>query len=273
LLLRLAPAIGAALVVLGLVVPAYFRFEPHESGERAGAGLILLVALTGGLVLAGCYRAVASWLATRRVEQTWRRVAERAAWPGLNMPAYRVPSELPFAAIAGYIHPRLYVSDSFFDALSDEERRAVVGHEAGHLRSLDNLKRLAIRLAPDWLSWTSTGREIEAAWAIAAEEAADDHAARPDEAARLAVASALIKASRFAPARLAPVSNFCDGTTIARRVARLLEEAPADRGEDHSIVLARVASLAALLGAAALFAGSALPATYAAAEAIVRQLQ
>jgi hypothetical protein len=63
--------------------------------------------------------------------------------------------------------------------------------------SLDNLKRTVMRLAPDWLFLSSAGGEIESAWAVAAEEAADDHAAGPDRSGSLDLAGALLKASRL----------------------------------------------------------------------------
>jgi len=268
-LLRMTPAIGTVVFVLGVVVPAFVAFEPRDAGEQAGLGLVLLAAVAAALVLAGAYRAAASWLVTRKLERTWRRVAQPADFPGLRLPGYRVPSSLPFAALVGIVRPRLFVSDRFFDALSGEERRAVLQHEAGHLAAFDNVKRAAIRLAPDWLGFTRTGREIEAAWANAAEEAADDHAARSGEG--LAVAGALLKASRFGSARLAPVSNFCDGATIARRVARLLEDPPAPAGRATDAIV-DAASIAALAAGVVLASWKALPVTYATLETVVRLL-
>ena len=270
--LRMLPTIGAAGLVLGLVVPAYLYFEPRDTAERAGPALAILVVLAGALVVPGWIRVVKSWLDTRRLERAWRRVAVPTACPGLPLMAYRVPSEMPLAALVGVLHPRLFVSDRFFDSLSTDERRAVVQHEAGHLLSFDNLKRVLIRLAPDWLSFSRAGRQIEAAWGLAVEEAADDHAAGPDGAHALEVAGALLKASRFAPTRCDSVSNFCDGATIARRVARLLADPPEGRGSARRSV-SRYVWIPALLGAAALLAASALPAAYGMTEAVVRVLQ
>jgi len=122
-------------------------------------------------------------------------------------------------------------------------------------------------LAPDLLAWARTGRALEAAWSDAAEEAADDHAAGPGRAGRLAVAGALLKASRLAPTRLATVSSFCDGGAIARRVERLLDEEAGTRRFADWLPLSVVT--AGLFVAAA----PALPLVYAATEAIVRRLQ
>jgi hypothetical protein len=271
-LMRMLPAIGSASLVLGLVLPAFWAFEPRATSERAGPALVVFVTLAGALVAAGLYRTIVSWRLTRRLERTWKAAAVRSASLGIPVSVYRVPSELPFAALVGVVRPRLFVSDRFLDALSTDERRAVLEHEAGHLLSHDNLKRTLMRLVPDWLSFSSAGREIEAAWAIAAEEEADDHAAGPDRLRSLDLAGALLKASRLMPMRCAPVSNFCDEATVARRVARLLKDPPARSGSARSTA-SRFAWILALASAAGLVAGPALQATYAMTEAAVRLLE
>ena len=271
-LLRMAPAIGSASLVLGLVLPAYWSFEPRATSEKTGPMLVVFVLLTGALVVAGLRRTLASWLVTRRLERAWRAAAVGNASLGIRVRAYRVPSEMPLAALVGVVRPRLFVSDRFLVALSAEERQAVIEHEAGHLRSLDNLKRTAMRLAPDLFSFSSAARELETAWAIAAEEEADDHAVGPDRSRSLDLASALLKASRLAPMYFATVSNFCDESTIARRVARLLKDESSVRRPARSLA-PRVAWTVAFLGAAALLAVPASRAAYTMSEAVIRLVQ
>lgn len=271
-LMRMLPAIGSVSLVLGLVLPAFWSFEPRATAEKAGLVLGIFVIVAGMLVAAGLRRTFLSWLATRRLERRWKTAAVGSASFEIPVLAYRVPSDMPLAALVGVLRPRLFVSDRFLDALSAGERRAVVEHETGHLRSLDNLKRTVMRLAPDWLSFSSAGREIEAAWAIAAEEEADDHAAGSDRSRSLDLASALLKASRLTPIRFAEVSNFCDESTIGRRVARLLSDEPAGRGR-AGLPMSRFAGVLAILGATALFSGPALRAAYTMTEAAIRLLR
>jgi len=271
-LVRMAPALGSTGLVLGIVLPAFWVFEPRTTTEAAGPALIVFLLLAAGLVGLGLYRAGRSWHETRRLESAWKAAATTPATPGLPLPGYRVPSSLPFAALVGVFRPRLFVSGPFLDSLSPGERQAVMDHEAGHLRSFDNLKRTVMKLAPDWLSLTSVSRDIEAAWAIAAEEDADDHAAGPGRACSLDLASALLKAARATPLRCAPVSNFCDGATIARRVARLLQDPPEDPGPARRAAPEFVVVLA-LAGAVAPLAVPALRAAYTLTEAAVRLLQ
>ena len=270
--LRMLPAIGSIAVVWGLVVPAFWAFEPRATKEDPGSALYMFVILACALVVAGLYRASASWFKTRRLERMWQAAAAGSPIPGSPVAAYRVASAMPFAALVGVLRPRLYVADEFVDALEPGERQAVMAHETGHLVSLDNLKRAVMKLAPDWLPFFPAGREIEAAWAIAAEEDADDHAAGPSGARSLDVAGALLKAARWAPVSCGVASNFCEGPTIARRVARLLNGAPERRAPRRSFA-SRFAFALAILSAAALFAAPALRAAYTLTEAGIRLLQ
>jgi beta-lactamase regulating signal transducer with metallopeptidase domain len=272
LVLRMLPAIGSAGLVLGLVVPAFWSFEPRATAERPGPALVVFVILAGLLIGAGLQRAIASGLHTRRLEHRWKAAAVSSTSPGLPVIAYRVPSDMPLAALVGVVRPRLFLSGQFLDALSAGERRSVLEHEVGHLRSFDNLKRTMMRLAPDCLGFLSAGAQIERAWAIAAEEDADDHAAGPDRARSLDLAGALLKASRMAPIRCAHASNFCDEGTIARRVARLLNDAPEHREQARPFA-PRIAWTLALLGTCAILTGPALRAAYSVTEAAVRLLQ
>lgn len=271
-LTRMAPAFGSVGLVLGIVLPAFWAFEPRGTTEDAGSALIAFLILALAMIGLGLYRSALSWNDTRRLERAWKAAAAPRPTAGSAIPAYRVPSNLPFAALVGVLRPRLFVSGPFLDSLSPGERQAVMDHEAGHLRSFDNLKRTVMKLSPDWLSLTPVGREIEAAWAIAAEEAADDHAAGPGRACSLDLAGALLKAARATPLRCAPVSNFCDGATIARRVARLLEDPP-DGQPPARRVAPRFFWIAAFTGAGGLLLVPALRAAYTLTEAAVRLLQ
>jgi beta-lactamase regulating signal transducer with metallopeptidase domain len=179
---------------------------------------------------------------------------------------------MPFAALVGIVRPRLFLSGRFIESLSAGERRAVVDHEAGHLRALDNLKRLAMRLAPDWLALTPVGTEIEEAWAIAAEEEADDFAAGADPTRACDLAGALLKAVRFPAVSCAGASGFCDHGTIARRVKRLLDDRPLPHRARTPLAL-QLVSMAILLAATAVLAAPVARAAYATTEAAIRFLQ
>jgi hypothetical protein len=270
--IRVSPAVGSIGFALGLVLPAFWLFEPTATTESPSLALLGFVFAAAALVAAGLHRTIVSWLDTRRIERLWRAAAVGRADVSLPVRAYRVPSESPVAALVGVFRPRLFVSDRFLAALSADERSAVLDHEAGHMLSLDNLKRTVMRLAPDCLTLSTVGREIEAAWAIATEEEADDHAVGTNRARSLDLAGALLKAARLTPVRCAPASNFYDGATVARRVARLLEDRPRVLRPAGRLA-PRLAGLMALVLAAVSLTGPALRAVYAMTEAAIQLLQ
>ena len=135
------------------------------------------------------------------------------------------------------------------DALTDEELRAGVAHELGHQRAWDNLKRLAMRAAPDLLSASSTARAIERRWAAASEHAADRVAGDTGDA-RCALASALVKIARLTPPATSigePISALIDGGDITARVQRLLDDAPSAPTRQPAGWLALATAAAALV--------------------------
>lgn len=266
--LRMFPALGSAILVVAVVLPAYWFFEPRGTSERPGPALVVFVLVAGALLVTGLRRAVGSWLHTRRLERAWASVAVRATTLPTPIRAYRVATGAPLAALVGTFRPRLFISGPFLDSLLENERQAVLEHEAAHLHALDNLKRTAMRLAPDGLSFLPAAREIEAAWTAAAEEEADDRAAGPDRSRSLDLAGALIKASRLPPAPCGPVSNFCDESTIVRRVKRLLDDTPARREPPPRPVRRLVWTLVSL-AALGVLAAPGLRAVYVLTEAAV----
>jgi hypothetical protein len=270
--MRMLPAAGSALLVSGIVVPGYWAFEPRATAETPGPVLLAFVLVAGVLVASGLRRAAQSWIDTRRLERRWTSSAIGGPSAALPIPTYSVHGDIPLAALVGVVRPRLFVSERFMGDLSPGERQAVIAHETGHLRSFDNLKRTLMRFAPDWLSLSRGGEELERAWIVAAEEAADDHAAGADRMRSLDLASALLKASRFGPAHIATVSNFCDESTLVHRVERLLDDAPSVSRNARGIA-PRLAGLLVLVVTMGLLMGPALRASYAMTEAAVRLLR
>jgi beta-lactamase regulating signal transducer with metallopeptidase domain len=188
-----------------------------------------------------------------------------------DVPTYSIgPAIQPLMALAGVSRPRVFVSDRLVEALTDEELRVALAHEASHADSLDNAKRLLIRLLPDALGGTSIAAAIEQRWALEAERVADRAATGDDAAARCALASAIVKVAGMmtppAPA-LDPVSTLVGGGDLARRVESLLADAPPRR----SARPARWTMILALAGAAAAYAPL-LRAVHQVSEVLVNSL-
>jgi Zn-dependent protease with chaperone function len=121
--------------------------------------------------------------------------------------------------VAGVCSPRVLVSDAASAVLSTRELAIAMKHELAHVRLRDNLKKLLFHVC-GFPGMTA----LEAAWADAAEMAADDSAVRCADDA-LDLASALIRLSRFAPVRPGAALTTAlvqDSGVVNARVARLL---------------------------------------------------
>lgn len=221
---RLAPAALAFTLAFAVVGPAFLVFEPRDAGERVSPSLALLA--LGGLALVGASagRILREVWRTRRLVRGWDRTSRRVSLPGCPVPAFSVGTVFPVVAVAGVLRPRLFVSAALLRRLTPAELSAVVGHEIGHLRAGDNLKRLLLRGSVDLFAWSRWCRSLDERWHEAAEDAADDHAVRELGTARLDLADALLKVARLSGSLdlACPTSALFRGERVARRVRRLL---------------------------------------------------
>jgi beta-lactamase regulating signal transducer with metallopeptidase domain len=128
--------------------------------------------------------------------------------------------------VTGLFRPRLLLSARIIAECTASELDAIVRHERAHVRRGDNLARAAILYLPNPLAFTPAGREMQHAWAAAAEEAADDDAAGDAVDGRTALASALVRVARMATAPApdwVPALTFYEGNNLENRVRRLLD--------------------------------------------------
>ena len=225
LTLRLLPAAAASAFVIALFAPSYWQYEPRDVEDL---DLLLSVgALAAALLIAvSVVRGGRAWRRAASRTRAWLRVARRIE-TAAGIPVYEVPIAAPMMALSGVLRPRLLVTRGVVEALTVEELQAGIAHEIGHFRAGDNLKRLAMRAAPDVLVSTRTAADIEARWASAAEHDAD-RAGAADNETRCALASALVKIAKLTPLSTPiaePISTLVDGGDITSRVHRLLDDA------------------------------------------------
>lgn len=222
-LTRLAPA-GAGVFVATIVTATFLRFEPRDTTETPGlllcvaAVLALVMAVTASVRVARSIRAAARCSRLLRAGGRKRIAADGTAF-------WVLETDYPVAAVTGILRPRLLLSTRILQECTADELDAIISHERAHIRRRDNLVRAAMLCLPDPLRLTATGREIERAWAAAAEEAADDAAAGATEGRRASLASALVRVARMANAPMPewmPGLAFYEGNNLETRVLRLL---------------------------------------------------
>jgi Zn-dependent protease with chaperone function len=273
LAIRLLPAVGAIAFVAIVFVPSYWRYEPREMVE--GFDLSLTLVAAAGMVIAAAALArgiIAARRANARVER-WMRGAREVASSSGELPMYEVDADQPVIALSGVFRQRLLVTRGLVDALSPAELAASVAHEVGHLRALDNLKRLVMHASPDILIAFPAARALEQRWASAAEHAAD-RMAGSGEAVRCALASALVKVARLTPSvppSTEPISTLIAGGEIASRVQRLLDDGQVSDGRGRSLPM-WIAACAVLTVPVFLAYTPLLRAVHEATEILVRTL-
>ncbi|MET7291487.1 M56 family metallopeptidase [Streptomyces griseoloalbus] len=162
----------------------------------------------------------------------WRhgRVRRRAhrALAGLRETAVAVlPDDVPYAyALPGGRRDRVVVTTALLDCLEPAERRALFAHERAHLAARHHRFLLAVQLAARANPFL---RPLRTAVAYTAERWADEDAARA-VGSRRTVAHAIGKAALVSRgAAVAPLAGFATTGPVPRRVAALLEPAPAVR--------------------------------------------
>ena len=226
LYLRLVPSVGALLLTLAIVTPAFAIHEPVVHDEAMGPALALLACVALVQIGASLFLAGRSALLTARIERAWLRSSSvlDAKMAGA-LPAFVIDSPSPIVALVGVFSPKLIAARTIVAACSPAEIASIIGHERGHLHAGDNLKRWIMGSLPDLLRWTSIHHEISAEWHQAAEDTADDAATGGDAVARAELAALLVKVVRLAPRPIwnaAIVSPFVEHQGLDRRVRRLL---------------------------------------------------
>lgn len=140
-----------------------------------------------------------------------------------------VQSERPISVTLGLLRPEIWISTGLLEALSLEQREAVIAHERSHARRLDSLRRLLARVG-SLAHWPGLRRALQSELALATEQLCDEAAARLVRD-RLTVAEAILTVERLlarAPAREHPVLAGFGGSAVEARVQSLLG---ADPGE------------------------------------------
>jgi beta-lactamase regulating signal transducer with metallopeptidase domain len=177
--------------------------------------------------------------------------------------------------LAGIFRPRLVVSRAVVQTLDRTQLAAAVRHERAHSASSDNLRRLAMLLAPGVAPGFRGFARIEQAWSRFAEWAADDRAVAGDPRRSVALAEALLSVARLGlvrPPHLLATPLLCAGEEIGRRVDRLLRPLSKPQPVFRQPVVLRACGACLLVtGAVAVLSGTGMLATvHEALERLIR---
>ena len=198
LALRMAPLAIGALLVVGLCVPSYLQLEPLNAVEPVGFTCLAAALLGIAIWTNSIGRAIRAARRSLRYVRQWECTASKTRVAGEQDPVWVVDGMSGLVAVTGIVRPRLVISRPVLKELSREQLAVALRHERAHQKSRDNLKRLAILLAPDLVPFARGFGTLDRAWTRFSEWAADDRAAAGDPRLSLSLADALVRVARLA---------------------------------------------------------------------------
>jgi hypothetical protein len=226
--LRLLPFIAGLVFILGFALPSFLRFEPHSTNEGVGLKLVLLSMLGAAVIGRIGYQWIRMRRTTTRVLRQWLQKAEPLHAAG-SAPVYVMDGNQGLVAVLGTRKPKIFVARGVLSALSSEEFAAVLAHELGHVKALDNLKQILLKITQP-PAWFRSLKSLDTVWGHASEMAADE-AALAEGVAVEDLASALVKVSKLG----------CGVPSVHMAACHLVPDA------NHSVIGDRVLHLQALL--------------------------
>jgi Zn-dependent protease with chaperone function len=195
-------------VIGGVLVPLSLARMSHGGladlwNDRASllAPLALFVAIAVGLGLGGralVRQAVASRVLSRRVRALAttapEALAQAARQTGLAGRVVLVDAADSFSFVYGVITPRVAISRGLLEGATSEELRAVLEHERYHVRNIDPLKAVIVRVLSEALFLLPALDSLRTRYVAGRELAADRRAVA--RCGRRPLAGALLKAVR-----------------------------------------------------------------------------
>ncbi len=190
--IRMLPLGSALVATILFAIPSFLLFEPRSIVEPVGSLTISLALLGVALIVVGCANACLALLRASRSVALWTRDAKHVG-SAANVSLLSGSGVIPAMTAVGIFRSTILLSDAARSVLSEDEMRTTLNHELAHIQRYDNLKKLLLCL----VTFPNMGA-VEAAWLETCEIAADESAVGT-EAEALALASALLKLSRFSP--------------------------------------------------------------------------
>ena len=272
-ILRTTPAAVAAGVTLAFAVPSFLMLEPRTVDEPLSAVPLILGCCGIAVIVVGVWKAaVALFRASENIARWSSQATAGACSPvdsGNSVTVRRISGPVPPLTAAGILRPSIWLSSTAEFVLNERELQTALRHEGVHVRRLDNLRKLVLRM----VAFPGMA-ELESAWREATEMAADD-AAVSSAAEALDLAAAVIKLSTLTP--LQPLGELMTALvhtpleSVNARVGRLIawEERRQNPISGSSLRYATFAAVA-LVAALAVSYSQMLVGMHAATEWLVR---
>jgi Zn-dependent protease with chaperone function len=202
--LCVAALVATSALLMGVVTLDAVRFHlpewlsgTHRDVDAHTAGLLALLAVQGVVA----WRAARSLVRQLRLERRRRRLPVLARRHVGPHDVAVVGGRRPRAFCAGLRTPRIYVTEGAWAALEPAELRAVVEHEASHVRRRDPLRLALARVVADGFGFVPQIRSL-AARQLAVADLAADRAAVAALGSPRPLAAAMLKLDDPAPERL-----------------------------------------------------------------------
>jgi beta-lactamase regulating signal transducer with metallopeptidase domain len=149
------------------------------------------------VIVAGVWKAAAALLRASKNIARWSSQAMAGACSPIDsrnsVTVRRISGPVPPLTAAGILRPSIWLSRAAEFVLNERELQSALRHEGVHVRRLDNLRKLVLRV----VAFPGMA-ELESAWREETEMAADD-AAVSNASEALDLAAAVIKLSTLTP--------------------------------------------------------------------------
>ncbi len=184
------PALLGSATIAGLVGTTALLLARATGANCTNSASLPLFLSTGfsGLVIGiGAASFGSQWMATQKFLRS-------LSVKPLSRGVCKIESDLPLCFCAGFLFPKVYVSQGTLERLSPAEVEAVLSHERHHAARRDPLRMAILKSLRHALFFLPVMKELEERFHCAKEVGADEQATRRPEG-REALVSALLKLS------------------------------------------------------------------------------
>jgi len=176
-----------------------------------------------------------------------QKVKEKSEY-NRKIDVYLRNSEGPYIGVFGILHPKILISENLINSLEEKELEAVLLHEIGHLKFMDNFWSIILGAVKDLFFFFVPFRFLHSAYEEEKEYAVDKWV-RDIQGDPIPLAYALIKVSGKMELETtsSSLSLVPEGSYLSKRIKNLLEKD--DRKKDNLFTKGLFIALILMIGA------------------------